>query len=334
VHSCFPGFIVAARLADDRNMVGGMYGSRNFILMKHEIKKRVFYSLYMHLDAVPLSTDNTFIRKLMWLGKRTLHYKFKSKRVYRNSPKEDKETYEGTFAVGDVVEWVEDAQPAPWKKIRLNDGREMYMSYRSDVIDEVITYTPDEELLNKFKTNKVVKLDIQVPGDQLLWRASDGVPAFQTPGFLHWEIFSEQNVFPPPDQIDKDQDTAPSASAGNSEGIINNAIRAFKISTVEGPAKAYPGNNVTYRANTNLGDPTTKEKEQINWIVKVDGVETLKIEKHGDVLFLEVKEDWKEKKITVFPYRNSPSSKCSIETTVSKRKPIVWRAIEDTDDKN
>ena len=63
------GKIVAARLAEDQSDAYGHYGSRNFILLEHERGRNRFYSLYMHLKNLEMSSANASLNLINWLGK-------------------------------------------------------------------------------------------------------------------------------------------------------------------------------------------------------------------------------------------------------------------------
>ena len=62
VYAIADGELVGCRMGEDENRAGG---SRNFVLLRHEIKAegtwkdKVFYSLYMHLDAEEAAADAT-----------------------------------------------------------------------------------------------------------------------------------------------------------------------------------------------------------------------------------------------------------------------------------
>ncbi len=67
VFAVLPGKIIAARLPADKDLAIKEYGSRNFVLLEHKHKEQTFFSLYMHLANIPLSSDNEVIKKIKWL---------------------------------------------------------------------------------------------------------------------------------------------------------------------------------------------------------------------------------------------------------------------------
>lgn len=63
---------------------------------------------------------------------------------------------------------------------------------------------------------------------------------------------------------------------------------------LEGPNIADPLMVAIYKATEfSVANPTDAEKQQTNWVVRKDGTEVLKKEKHGAVLKLTVAEEWK-----------------------------------------
>lgn len=67
VVACATGTVVAARMADGDEALGE-FGSRNFVLIRHELEPgQVWYSLVMHLDQEPLDAASERIKRLPWL---------------------------------------------------------------------------------------------------------------------------------------------------------------------------------------------------------------------------------------------------------------------------
>jgi hypothetical protein len=337
VYACFPGRIVAARLAEE-DVADGPYGSRNFILVKHEDTNRIFYSLYMHLKPLPSSKDDPCFKKVRWLGHSVVvGYRLTRNRNYRPQAKNVKGEEKGPLKARTEVEFVADAGEF-WKKVKIKGvSGEWYMSLPAEVANEKRDLVPDEELLKKLKSGSVVKLDIPVGGNELLWWSGDHGSVFHRAGLLHWEIFSEENVFDGARQSASNKES-PSSKGNTSQAntlgtCVDAKPRKFMVREVEGPVLAYPSTDVTYRI---IGfepvDLTPEEKREVNWVVTVDGKEVLKKEKHGDMLVLRTKDEWMGKKIVVMPYRNAPSQNVRVETRVANRKPIVWQTVEDNGD--
>lgn len=196
VRVSFGGKIVAARLSDSDQLAVGHYGSRNFILVKHESKKGLFYSLYMHLNAVPLAVDDPFIKRVSWLG-RSLWYRYTGDDKYICRDGVEGNDLGGGIRGNDEFELVEKADKEPWRKIRLKDGSEVFVGIPDKLLEAFYKPKPDPSLLEKLRSGKVVKLDFDVSDDQLLWQSGEyGSDDYRT-GLLHWEIFSEDNLFPP-----------------------------------------------------------------------------------------------------------------------------------------
>ncbi len=203
VHSSLPGRIIGVRLAETDDLVHGHYGSQNFILVKHERSGDVFYSLYMHLNNVPLTPDDSFIKKLKWM--KNVWYRFKVERNYRTMPTVKGNTPLGTFQPGDEVELVENTNRPTWKKVRLSSGDEVYVSITPNVA--AVEHKPNEKLLDKLKSGDVVSLDIPVLGNELLWQSGKAGIGDEQDGTLHWEMFSIENMFAAPtNSNDADRD--------------------------------------------------------------------------------------------------------------------------------
>jgi N-acetylmuramoyl-L-alanine amidase len=82
IRACAPGVVVAARLNPDKDAAWGAFGSTSFILVRHDGPNeeepsgavpapdapQVWYSLYMHLDAVALEGNDVKLAPLTWLS--------------------------------------------------------------------------------------------------------------------------------------------------------------------------------------------------------------------------------------------------------------------------
>jgi peptidoglycan hydrolase-like protein with peptidoglycan-binding domain len=197
VFACMPGKVIAGRLADDASLATGPFGHRNFLLLEHEIKEKKCYSLYMHLKDNPLSDSDEFVKKVKWLqggGKKS--YKITGDtRNYRSSPDSSSDANKlGSLKKGDVVELVEDASPAPWKKVKLSDGKEVFLSCDPKFVEECSSAGVDTDLLESLKKGDVVKIDKDIQAGDLLWKMGKFGPKTDQKGLVHWEIFSEENI--------------------------------------------------------------------------------------------------------------------------------------------
>lgn len=331
IYACLPGRIVAARLADSPEHAEGPYGSRNFILLKHEIDTHVFYSLYMHLNNMDLSLEDPFIKRLNWLGESVWYKYIGDSDYFFRASAVDGDPIKPTVKKNDEFELVEKKDQAPWKKVRRDSG-EGFVGIPDEFLKVSHRCKPDKSLLEKLKGGNVVKLDIPVTGNQLLWQSGEYGSKGTRAGLVHWEIFSEENLFPPTEQgPDAEAETAGSEDKEGG-GASSGTTQTVLVSNVEGPKEAHSTTKVTYRAcKFNVSNPTEQEKKQINWVVKIDDQEVLQKEQHGDVLTIEIDEAWKGKKLLVMPYRNTPTTKVSVSTQISMIVPLTWRAIEDTD---
>ena len=130
VAACTSGRLVAARLADE-DIATGAYGSRNFVLLQHELATTAgpkrFFSLYMHL--APLDPSSLAFREL---------------------------------------DWMEQADKPPMLPV-----------------------------LPRLQQGELLSLDLPVSGGQRLGYVGLGGSEDHRDRFLHWEIFSEENLYAP-----------------------------------------------------------------------------------------------------------------------------------------
>lgn len=68
VFSMLPGKIIAAKLPENEGVAIRRYGHIGFILLEHVFKSQKMYSLYCHLDNIPLSESDSKIAKVAWLA--------------------------------------------------------------------------------------------------------------------------------------------------------------------------------------------------------------------------------------------------------------------------
>ena len=200
VAACAMGKIVAARLPDKPDLAVGHYGSRNFILVKHEIADKEFFSLYMHLRNETLSADNDSLKDIAWIKKKTAKtakYEILIDNMnYRSAPVANSDTLLGQLSKNEIVKVVDKSQD-PWVKVRREgDTRDVYIYHKSTWQKEIQDYEVDTELLGQLGKGDIVKLDKTVNPGELLWTVGEyGSESYRT-GLLHWEVFSEKNLFP------------------------------------------------------------------------------------------------------------------------------------------
>jgi hypothetical protein len=211
VAACATGEIVAARLAEDSKAGEGHYGSRNFILLRHKVEKKEFYSLFMHLNREELKQDNKKLKQIPWIVKKVQKLEVLLEQInYRSEPKLKKSTLLGQLKRGDVVTAMQTPKSAAaggWVAVRHEgDSKDVYIK-RSSAWQKSITETVvDKDLLDKLKSGKIVKLALPVNAGEYLWTIGEyGSKAYRR-GLVHWEIFSKDNLFPDWTEI-KDTDS-------------------------------------------------------------------------------------------------------------------------------
>ncbi|WP_437585300.1 transglycosylase SLT domain-containing protein [Sorangium sp. So ce1000] len=164
--------------------------------------KKVYYSLYMHLNNEPLDAKNARLQQVAWV--QTDHFKVVSKNLnLRATP--NGEPVLATLATGDVLAPVDDtlatAGGIEWmhaKVVAAADASQLgkvgYSARSSKYVAP--TKMPDQAALDAFKAGKVVKLSKKVRAGDGLWPSGQyGSVGYRT-GLLHWEIFSEENLLP------------------------------------------------------------------------------------------------------------------------------------------
>lgn len=219
----FEGTIVAARLAEqDTNH----YGSANFILMKHAITgfdlaltqpnsekpgwidKSIlyhFYSLYMHLSPESLDISNNNIKNVAWIknltepieligsvGKNGTNYR-DDVRLVQNLLKRCN-CYDGivdNFCGPKTEEALLAFQSNPDQSIEPGDP-----AWKKLVDDYMNTNELRERIVSQLKSGDVTPLNINVATGDALWTSGEYFDDAKQEGILHWEIFSEENLFP------------------------------------------------------------------------------------------------------------------------------------------
>ncbi len=220
VHACARGRIVAARLAAEEAQADGYYGSRNFILTRHEdriaarcpdVSAPVWYSLLMHLHPGPVDGQDARLEAFPWL---------RSLADSGGSAEPD-----GSDVLRETaIVWLSDgagrelgriATDTPIERLGV-DGS--WISVRFDPNHEGVTFTDgidrsnfptvdawiaaadvgvkgaENERVRRLIDGELLALDIPVKAGEPLWRNGEyGSPRYRT-GLLHWEIFSAENL--------------------------------------------------------------------------------------------------------------------------------------------
>lgn len=188
---------------------------------------KAFYSLYMHLDRLKLDAGNERLKDFPWLreaggtnpespggsggsGEATHVKSLKPGSIYRltgGSPV-------GWYDTGALLK-KEGLQSGKRKvsfspsdpKIHFNGGVSPFSeglvttstSFLQDHTPPAANPQPEpaaaEELLERLRGGGVVKLDVPVRGGDALWAMGEYGSSGHRAPLLHWEIFSEQNLF-------------------------------------------------------------------------------------------------------------------------------------------
>lgn len=327
VFACMPGKVIAGRLAEDNALATGPFGHRNFLLLEHTVKEKKCFSLYMHLKDNPLSESDEFVKKVKWLqgaGKKSFKITGNS-RNYRSSPDSSIDTNKlGYLNNGDTVEFVEDASPAPWKKVKLSDGNEVFLNCDPRYVEDCTSAGVDKDLLESLKKGDVVKIDKEIQAGDLLWKIGKYGPKDEQKGLVHWEIFSEENLVAGGDESETAiEDKKPE---GVSTGYT--AAKGIKVRGVTGPAKAKEGQTVTcIVTKIDYSDAPATELDKIKWDISI-GSEAAACSTTGYKLEYTIPESSAGKTIKIRPYINSPSDNYCVATSVI----TGWTCIEDPDD--
>ncbi len=327
IFACMPGKVIAGRLTDDATLSTGPFGHRNFLLLEHTVKEKKCFSLYMHLKDNPLNDSDEFVKKVKWLqgaGKKSFKITGNT-RNYRSSPDSSIDTNKlGSLNKGDLVDFVEDATPAPWKKVKLSDGSEVFLHCDSKYVEECASAGVDKDLLESLKKGDVVKIDKEIKAGDLLWKMGKYGPKDEQKGLVHWEIFSEENLVADGDESE------PAIEDKKPEGVSTGytSAKGVKVRGVTGPAKAKEGQAVTcIVTKIDYSDAPATELDKIKWDITIDGIASA-CSTTGYKLEYTIPGNSVGKTIKIRPYMNSPSDSYSVSISVIDS----WTCIEDPDD--
>ncbi len=322
VYSFMAGIIVAARLCDDLLRTNVAYGSQDFILVKHQLGEKFFYSLYMHLGYKDHDPEVKFIKKIDWLNRNVTGYRVKANKSlkYRSVPTARDNDHLGILNGGQEVGLLEFTDSPPWARVKLPNGKSAYIYASYALVDEIKEQS--KNILKKLASNKIIKLNIPVKAGELLWASGYyGSPGHQT-GLMHWEIFSEEYLF---EKAEKEE----ISNGGGSAGALT---RQILIKKVNGPTSGNVGRILQYKVTEfNVSDPSDSEKKHVNWKVELNGKTLADFGKHGDTLKYKIPPDAAGESILVMPYMNSPTPKISVRTVITPRIPVEWEQVEDND---
>ena len=147
---------------------------------------------------------------------------------------------------------------------------------------------------------------------------------FDAPGKIGWDpchvevtgmtpAQARQGQRPTPDLLQLSPETSSQpVAAGASE------LRTLLVRAVAGPARLRVGDVATYRATGyNLPDPTPDEKAGINWDVVSGGQAIAEFPAAGEILTFEIATGLSGRTIRVRPFRNSPTDRVSVVTSIA-----------------
>ncbi|EYF07210.1 N-acetylmuramoyl-L-alanine amidase [Chondromyces apiculatus] len=210
VHAVAPGRVIAARLPQATDKAVGAYGSTSFVITRHTIErekaKKHFFALYMHLHHEELTQKNTQLHAVPWLKAAapatSNRYKVKIADLnFRSSPSSASKTnLIGPLTKGEVLVVTDKTTSDPWWKATRASGGAGWVRYSPDWLEpEAATVDPaaplDAGLLSKLLAGDVVMVDRPVKAGDLLWTMGQYGSRGYRANMIHWEIFSEENLF-------------------------------------------------------------------------------------------------------------------------------------------
>lgn len=192
IHAVSHGEVVCVRMPEkDPDKDNLSYGSRNFVLLKHAIEDKEWYSLYYHLESFDFSSPES--SALSWLANDGLI--INEKRNLRSVPSTENNAPIFTCEPGDILSII-NKDDDPWYKVRhVSNGIEGFIKFSEDRMSE---YNEFKEQLN---TGNVVipEKSVFVKSGELIGYAGEakilsdsGEPTLNP--VLHWEIFSNEMI--------------------------------------------------------------------------------------------------------------------------------------------
>ncbi len=208
VHACMNGTIVAARLCEEPSDAMKSYGSRNFVLLKHKYKGKNLFSLYMHLSPITLDDSTLIDKKISWLpNDETIKYTVSDGNkinLWKNAGysclPENERIKIVVLAAGETIEYIETQQDTDgddWYKVKKSDGTSgfIYHGNAKKRASKEIEKNVSPDVITKLKNGDVVPFESPISCGTKIWEMGEnGSPGHRAP-MLHWEIFSEENIF-------------------------------------------------------------------------------------------------------------------------------------------
>lgn len=332
IGAAFSGTVVAARLAPVPETGDGPQGGRNFVLVRHTVRQKPVFSLYMHLAVHSLDLEDPWLKKATWIPRRTApayRHVGMEKKAQRNLRKTAGSTsakdVAGTLKYGEVAEFVADSDLPNWKKVKLPNGKVGFM-----MVD-----TPDlrweEAPLEQLRAGRVVALDVPVRAGQFLWGA--GTLGAESTG-IHFEIFSEHNIVADESRLARFAPDNPlrrpeSHPKGWKSGETLKVVAVHKA-----PAVVAVGEELPLEVwQLSHGDALSSEQGKISWEIKLQKdrepevhLETL--QGKGPCLRYKVPEAAKGMTLIARPYVKTPQASLAVRTRVAES---VWHACSDPD---
>jgi hypothetical protein len=146
---------------------------------------------------------------------------------------------------------------------------------------------------------------------------------FDAPGKLGWDPCHVQVTGMTPARARQGERPTPEAlraaasAAPEPVVAIHSAVRTLLVRAVSGPARIRVGEIATYRVTGyNVTDPTPEETSGINWDVETGGERVAEFPGAGESLDLDIIPDFGGRTIRVRPFRNAPTNRVSVVTSV------------------
>src|SRR5205823_491507 len=160
--------------------------------------------------------------------------------------------------------------------------------------------------LDALKTGDVVKFDCELRAGDVLWISGEYGSSSLRCRLLHWEMFSETNIFeaPPP---------APSPALDGNTGwaTLSPADQVLRVKAVSADKQnAFEGDQIVFAVTKcNYKDAPNTEQNKINWkVTSTDGGYSTVFNAKGLKLEFQVPAEVRGKIIKAQPYVHSPSS--------------------------